>query len=263
MARGKGKGPMGMPLEGEYVMDKYQVIDLIDKIINEDLEEGEPNDLKNEPSQDPEEELERVEDDLGGDEGEALEDYMEGEDEYDEDDYDEDEMMEMVELMVDSTLLDQDNAYQAYFRNVMKKHNIDGIKGLSPEKKREFFKDVSSGWKNHKESIDVEEQQIFEDYKKYFKYLTDQCGIEDVGILEEEDLVQLYALVHEAFEVGMLYESYKDVFKNVMDKFDVSSIKDLKGDEKKDFFNQLDAAWKGKEEKEISSVRDKVTDLLK
>lgn len=319
MARGKGKGPMGVSSEGDYVMDKYQVIDLIDRIINEELEEGEPNDLKNEPSQNPEEELDRVEDDLGGDESDALEDYMEGEDDED-DDYDEDEMMEMVNMMVDSTILDQDNAYQTYFRNVMKKHNIDGIRGLSPEKRSAFFKDVSSGWKNHKNGVKeqlsshrrvdfsrgdfrggryqaqaqaqakkrnqmmmprrtptpgpgtvkpvnmtrgYEEQQVFEDYKKYFRYLTDQCGIENISELQEQDLVEFYALVHEAFEVGVLYESYKDTFKNVMDKFDVSSIKDLKGDEKKAFFNQLDSAWKGKEEKEVSDVRDKVTDLLK
>jgi hypothetical protein len=189
---------MGVPLEGDNVMNKDQVIQLIDNILNE-MEEGEPNDLKNEPSQDPEEELERVEDDLGGAEGEELEDYEAGED-YDEGD--DEDLEELVHMMVDATLLEQDSAYQAYFRSVMKKHNIDGIRGLSPEKRSEFFKDVSRGWKkggNVKESL---EQDLYEDYKKYFNYLAEKCGIDDMSLLEDEEVAEFYALVHEAYEVG-------------------------------------------------------------
>lgn len=240
---------MGVPFEGEKVMCKEQVIQLVDSIINE-MEEGEPNDLKNEPSQNPEEELDRVEDDLGGAEGEELVDYEEGDEREGEEEPE--DIEELANVMVDSTLLDQDNAYQTYFRTVMKKHDIKGIRGLSSEKRSAFFKDVSAGWRKHKkkkvgESVDEKKflknwgrhelperwtepkygsaptsraqarkadairkgikykdtyKSESEEYAKYFNYLAELCGIDDMSILEEEDLAEFYVLVHEAYEVG-------------------------------------------------------------
>jgi len=239
-------------------MDKYQVIDLIDNIINE-MDEDQPNDLKNEPSQDPEEELDRVEDDLGGAEGEELGDYEAGDER--EGEAEPEDIEELAYTMVDSTLLDQDNAYQAYFRTVMKKHDIKGIRGLSAEKRSEFFRDVSSGWKKHKKvgeqilvrghrptsvayrtksgtpvratsmahsvldpsktsrvkkwgtkersreriggvSREMTEQELYEEFKQFFNYVAEQSGIGDLSVLEEEELAEFYALVHEAYEVG-------------------------------------------------------------
>ena len=241
-------------------MNKDQVIQLVDTIINEEMEEGEPNDLKNEPSQNPEEQLDRVEDDLGGAEGEELVDYEEGEEREGEDEPE--DIGELANVMVDSTLLDQDNAYQTYFRTVMKKHDIKGIRGLNAEKRSAFFKDVSSGWKKHKDNGKKVKEQIAvrghrpttvayrtksgtpvratsmahsvldpsktprvkkwgtkersrervgavspevveqEDYAKYFDYLAELCGIDDMSLLEGEDLAEFYVLVHEAYEVG-------------------------------------------------------------
>jgi hypothetical protein len=252
MGRGKGKGPIGIPLEGDNVMSTERVSQLIDTILEYD--EGEPNELQNEPDQNPEDELEKIDADLGGDEGEELEDYEMGEEP--EGEPEPEDVEEMANQMVDTILLDQDNAHQAYFRTVMKKHNIKGIRGLSSEKRSAFFKDVSAGWRKHKKvgealeadaAVGYQVKEQYEDYKQYFNYLAEQCGIDDMSALKEEDLAQFYGLVFEAYEVGMLYEGYKDLFKSLLDK-EGKGIKDMSSDEKKSFFNKVDVAWKSKEE---------------
>lgn len=42
--------------------------------------------------------------------------------------------------------------------------------------------------------------------------------------------------------------AYQEFFKKAMDKFGISSIGDLSGDKKKEFFNYIDKNYKGKEE---------------
>jgi hypothetical protein len=42
--------------------------------------------------------------------------------------------------------------------------------------------------------------------------------------------------------------AYQEFFKKAMDKFGISSIGDLSGDKKKDFFNYIDKNYKAKEE---------------
>ena len=42
--------------------------------------------------------------------------------------------------------------------------------------------------------------------------------------------------------------AYQEFFKKAMDKFGVSSIGDLSGDKKKEFFNYIDKNYKGKQE---------------
>lgn len=178
------------------------VIDLIERAL-EGADEGEPNQMKNAPSQDADKQLSAVEDDLTGPDVD-LDEEPDDEDDY-PDEYDE---KGIASEMVDRTLLDQDNAYQAYFRTVMKKHDIKGIRGLSSEKRSTFFKDVSSGWKNHKDN-----------HKK---------------VKESKKIV--------------VSEDYKTHFKSMMKKHGVKRITDLEGAEKKAFFNKVDASWKSVKE---------------
>lgn len=228
------------------------VIDLIERAL-EGADEGEPNQMKNAPSQDASKQLSAVEDDLTGPDV----DLDEGPDE--EDDYpDEYDEKGIASEMVDRTLLDQDNAYQAYFRTVMKKHDIKGIRGLSSEKRSTFFKDVSSGWKNHKdnhkkvkESVEISKDVIYEEYKKYFEYMMEQCEINDFSLLTEYEQAKFYVLVNEAFQLGdemLMYEDYKAYFKSMMKKDDIKDISTLSDDEKKSFFKKVNAGWKSKEE---------------
>ena len=150
LGKGKGEGPMGEPYKEEIKMTSTdEIIDLIENEIGGE-EDGEPNKIKNIPSQEPKEMVKRVEDDIIGDVN------------FDEDEPDEDVTgVGISNEMVDTTLLDQDNAYQAYFRTVMKKHNIEGIRGLSPDKRSAFFKDVSAGWRSKKKVKEsVEEDRL-------------------------------------------------------------------------------------------------------
>jgi hypothetical protein len=181
-------------------MQVDDVIDLIEAEL-EGSEEGEPNILKNVPSQNPEEEIDRVEDDLTGNSND-LDEEPDEEDDY-PDQYDE---MGIASEMVDRTVLEQDSAYQTYFRGVMLKHGIKGIRGLSKEKRSVFFKDVSAGWRKHKkvkESVEVKEdgnEILYEQYKKYFEFMMEECGIEDFGALSEVEQAEFMSLVNEAFQ---------------------------------------------------------------
>jgi len=54
--------------------------------------------------------------------------------------------------------------------------------------------------------------------------------------------------IGERIEFALKEEEYKVFFKSMLDKEGIKSIKDLTPEKKKDFFNQVDAAWKAKEE---------------
>ncbi len=227
------------------------VIDLIERAL-EGSDEGEPNKLKNAPPKEPGELFDAVEDDMTGPDF----DLDEGPDE--EDDYpDQYGEKGIASEMVDLTLLDQDNSYQAYFRTVMAKHDIKGIRGLSSEKRSTFFRDVSSGWKNHNDNknnhkkVKEGKEILYQDYKKYFNYMLEKCEIDDFGVLTEEEQVEFYTLVYESFLLGdeiLLHEDYKSYFKGMMKTHDVKNIADLSTEDKKAFFKKVDAGWKGKEE---------------
>jgi hypothetical protein len=215
---GKGEGPMGSPYKEIKEITVDDIIDLAEAEL-EGAEEGEPNEMKNAPSQNPDEQMKRLEDDLTGNSID-LDEEPDDEDDY-PDEYDEkglvsqmpDESGEAIASeMVDATLLEQDSAYQTYFRGVMKKHGIKGIRGLSAEKRSVFFKDVSAGWRSRK--------KVKEEGKEILK------SKEEITISED----------------------YKEYFKSMMKKHDVKNITDLKGDEKKDFFKKVNAGWKSKEE---------------
>ena len=69
--------------------------------------------------------------------------------------------------------------------------------------------------------------------------------------------------------------AYQEFFKKAMDKFGISSIGDLSGDKKKQFFNYIDANYKGKSEtnegymptdssisREVQAVGNKIDTIL-
>lgn len=69
--------------------------------------------------------------------------------------------------------------------------------------------------------------------------------------------------------------AYQEFFKKAMDKFGISSIGDLQGDNKKEFFNYIDKNYKAKDEtnegympsdssisREVSGIGDKIDTML-
>jgi len=69
--------------------------------------------------------------------------------------------------------------------------------------------------------------------------------------------------------------AYQEFFKKAMDKFGISSIGDLSGDKKKEFFNYIDKNYKGKEEtnegympndssvpREVQAIGNKIDTIL-
>jgi hypothetical protein len=178
--------------------ETVDIVDEIDKMLEQNAtrQDGEPNHLKNNTEQDPETQMDQLEDDLGGGE---YEDEEEGGD-----------ISEAFNLL-NNILDEQDSEYQKYFRGVMKKHGVTKIKTMSPEKKKEFFKDVSDGWRSRKKV--KESENLTEDYKQHFKMM--------------------------------------------MKKHGVKNIDDLDSDEKKSFFNKVDASWKSVKEGILRKDRGK------
>ena len=58
-----------------------------------------------------------------------------------------------------------------------------------------------------------------------------------------EDKISMYLKVNEENE-----GTYKEFFNKMLDKFGVSSPEELDDDEKKDFYDQIDAGWTAKKE---------------
>jgi hypothetical protein len=170
-----------------------EIITFLDSILDEagTIEDGEPNEMPNIPEQKPDVQIKQVEDDIGG---VGLDEPELGP-----------EVAEIAADIVDDILVEQDSVYQTYFRGVMKKHGATDIKHMSSETKRAFFKDVSAGWKSRKkvkeESVKiVSEDTLYKEYKKYFTYMLEQCGIEDFNALTEVEQAEFMSLVNEAFQ---------------------------------------------------------------
>jgi hypothetical protein len=81
---------------------------------------------------------------------------------------------------------------------MMKKHDIKNITDLKGDEKKDFFKKVNAGWKSKEE---MKEAIVYEEYKKYFTFMIEECGIEDFDTLSETEQVEFYALVNEAFQI--------------------------------------------------------------
>ena len=156
MGRGGGEGPMGTPREEMFAMDTpelKEVEEYVDLLVDSlTVESDDVNALQNEPSDEPEEELGRTHKDIAGygDPEDKANEYPPGgkdetgiEDEPEEDLYGHGGMGmgEQLEGIL------KEHPYNDFFRSMMDKEGISGLKGLSAEKKSAFFKKVGAEWK--------------------------------------------------------------------------------------------------------------------
>jgi hypothetical protein len=239
-----GQG-MGSPQKGAINMPVTDdILDLIEAEL-EDVGE-EPNSLRNIPTQNPDKMSKRLEDDIVGDSGELDEDSDEEEDyanQYDE--------KGVVDEMVDRTVLEQDTAYQTYFRGVMKKHGATDIKHMSPDKKRVFFKDVSNGWKSRKKVKESKENTIIsEDYKEYFKSMMKKHDIKNISDLEGDKKKEFFKKVNagwkskeEMKEDVLVYEQYKKYFTYMLDQCGIEDFGTLTETEQAEFMSLVNEAF--------------------
>ena len=163
MGRGGGEGPMGTPREEMFAMDTPELKEvekmvdlLVDSSVAECGECGDENAIKNEPSDDPEEELSRTHSDIAG-----YGDPKDIEDEYPpgpqddtglqqvDDDFYSHGGMGMGEQL-ESIL--KEHPYNDFFKSMMDKEGLSGLKGQSKEKISSFFKKVSAEWKKKKQA---------------------------------------------------------------------------------------------------------------
>jgi hypothetical protein len=224
-------------------MDKIdEIIDLIEAELD-GSEEGEPNKLKNIPNQNPEEELDSVEDDIRGNSA-NLDEEPDEEDDY-PDQYDE---MGIASEMVDRTVLEQDSAYQTYFRGVMKKHGIKGIRGLNKEKRSEFFKDVSAGWKSRKKVKESEEIVVSEDYKTHFKSMMKKHGVKNIKDLKgakKKDFFNKIDASWKSVKEGdeILFQEYKKYFTFMLEECGIEDFGALTEVEQAEFMGLVNEAF--------------------
>jgi hypothetical protein len=171
----------------------------------------EDNALKNEPSDEPEEELSRTHDDIAGygDPKDKEKEYPPGgqddsglEDEPEEDLYGHGGMGIGEQL---EYILKEEN-YKEFFKSMMDKEGISSLKGVSDEKKKAFFNKVDKGWKAKGEKP--------ENIKEY--------------ILKEHP--------------------YNDFFKSMMDKEGLSGLKGQSKEKISSFFKKVSAEWKKKKQ---------------
>lgn len=164
--RGQGKGPMGKPFkkqnemfaadmpEFEKVARKVDVI--VDSSITE-CPESEPNAVKNIPSDDGNEEIDRVHYDIAGynDPKDVEAEYPPGppdDDRISDTDVDDENLLgnALESALNEKTTLNEKGEYQRFFKRMMDEEGITGIASMSPEQKSSFFKKVSAGWKKEK-----------------------------------------------------------------------------------------------------------------
>jgi len=151
--KGQGKGPLGIP--GGVKMDKVkEATELVDTILTGDysahkilgevdtiLDEVE-NQIDTVPDQDIDQLQADVVDELSKDSSDVEEEKVE--------EYKENTIEENMKLSVQLLVTEED--YRTYFKNMLKKHNINSPSDLDDDKKKEFFNAVDKGWKAKKES---------------------------------------------------------------------------------------------------------------
>jgi len=173
-AREKG-GPLtkaekgGKPQEEMFAMDtpEFEKIEnTVDILVDAAVAEcSDTNAMQNEPSEEAAEELTRAHKDIAGyGNPEDIEaEYPPGEQDDDlhtvthdeEDPVPQENMyghsgMGMGERLKLEFLLSEED-YKEFFRSMMDKFGITGLKGMSIEKKREFFSQVGAAWRSKKE----------------------------------------------------------------------------------------------------------------
>ena len=163
LGRGGGEGPMGKPfktLQDEmFAMDVPEVEkieNMVDLLVDSAVAEcGDENATLNEPSDEPSEELDRVHYDIAeyGDPKDTEEEYPPGPQDDDGLQQTDDDFYshggrgigEQLEIALN------EEEYKAFFKSMMDKFGITSFKGLSVEKKREFFGQVGAAWRSKKE----------------------------------------------------------------------------------------------------------------
>jgi len=173
MAKGKGEGPIGDPRKEMFAADfpeKDVVEKKIDVLVDSSVAEcgmdaGDSNAMQNEPSEEAEEELTRAHDDIAG--------YGDPEDEakeYPPGPQDEDDLGEVPEVPMaqqfENILMTEENDYQVFFRKMMDEEGVKGIKGMSMDQKKAFFRKVSAGWKKKK---GITNEQLIEKLMTYLR----------------------------------------------------------------------------------------------
>ena len=130
------------------------------------MDDGDDNALQNAQSDDAEEELGRLHSDIAGygDPEDTEEEYsggttglkshMDDDDDNDEEVYGHGGMGMRERVQLEFLLHEED--YKEFFRSMMDKFGITGLKGLSIEKKKEFFSQVGSAWRSKKEGGEKE-----------------------------------------------------------------------------------------------------------
>lgn len=133
------------------------------------------NAIQNDPAAAPEEELTRAHYDIAGygNPEEEEKEYPPGpQDQDDLGDYPEEPMEEPIAQQLEN-ILGEKGEYQVFFKRMMDKEGISGIKDLTGDKKKSFFDKVDAAWKGK----DEKKEEIKEDYKSFFRTLMDREGV--------------------------------------------------------------------------------------
>ncbi len=139
-------------VEEMFAVDNPEKIEKqVDFLIDICTECGEENDLKSVPSQDADEELDRVHDAIAGygDPEDEEDEYPPGPKDASGDIYDDDSDMDMGQQL---EFVLKEEEYKVFFKSMMDKEGISSIKDLTGDKKKSFFNKVDASWKAKKET---------------------------------------------------------------------------------------------------------------
>jgi len=183
LGRGQAKGPMGKPFQRQKEMfaadfpeikETEKIVDvLIDSSVAECGDAANTNAVQNTPSEQGEEELQRVHADIAG-----YGDPEDEEKEYPPGPQDSDDLGEIPEEPIvpeESDMREQlegilkEETYKEFFKKMMDKEGIKSIGDLSDEKKKAFFNKIDPLWKGKNESL-IEKGE----YHAFFKRMMDK-----------------------------------------------------------------------------------------
>lgn len=189
--RGQTKGPMGKPFTKQNEMfaadmpEFEKVEKIVDVIVDSSITEcpeSEPNAVKNIPTDDSNEEIDRVHYDIAG-----YNDPEDVEDEYPPGPQDDDGGIDDVDdenllgNRLEAALREQESGYKKFFKTMMDKEGIKDIGDLSNEKKKEFFNKVDRLWKAKNESL-----QEKGEYQRFFKRMMDEEGVTGIATMSPD-----------------------------------------------------------------------------
>jgi len=197
MSRGQGKGPLGQPRKEMFAADfpeQQKVEKTVDMLVDSAISEcpgSEPNEIKNTPSSEPEEELSNVHGDIAG-----YGDPDDIEDEYPPADVDEEQLGkipegDMADGGIGSTLESIfESEYQKFFKKMLDKEGIKSIGDLSDSEKKAFFNRVDKMWKGKNESL-----QEKGEYQTFFKRMMDEEGVSSIAQMSHDQKSSFFSKV--------------------------------------------------------------------